>query len=207
MQTIFREKKARCCYNGCVGSPFEFDHNNYKHKDFVLLSEKSHFTDDTVMTVAVARGLMAGQGDAPKPFAEVQHEMQYWGRAYPNAGYGGRLAVRHTKQNAGDGKGDCRGHPQPPGGHQGRTGHGGSDTLACITGGIAEAFYGMPQELQRQALVKTPGAIHPGCQCRHRRSFRTGAQRFLRYAKAYSCRRLRSDLHGQHPRQPRRYPY
>ena len=45
-----------------VGSPFEFDHNNYKHKDFPLLSEKSHFTDDTVMTVAVARGLMAGQG-------------------------------------------------------------------------------------------------------------------------------------------------
>ena len=48
-----------------VGSPYEFDHNNYKHKDFSLLSEKSHFTDDTVMTVAVARGLMAGQGDAP----------------------------------------------------------------------------------------------------------------------------------------------
>ncbi|OLA11098.1 MAG: hypothetical protein BHV90_00385 [Clostridiales bacterium 42_27] len=34
-----------------VGSPYEFDHNNYKHKDFPLLSEKSHFTDDTVMTV------------------------------------------------------------------------------------------------------------------------------------------------------------
>ena len=59
-----------------VGSPFEFDHNNYKHKDFALLSEKSHFTDDTVMTVAVARGLMAGQGDAPKTFAEVQHEIE-----------------------------------------------------------------------------------------------------------------------------------
>ena len=54
-----------------VGSPYEFDHNNYKHKDFLLLSEKSHFTDDTVMTVAVARGLMAGQGDAQKTFAEV----------------------------------------------------------------------------------------------------------------------------------------
>ena len=25
---------------------------------------------------------------------------------------------------------------------------GDSDTLACITGGIAEAFYGMPQELR-----------------------------------------------------------
>ena len=36
-----------------VGSPFEFDHNNYKRKDFALLSEKSHFTDDTVMTAAV----------------------------------------------------------------------------------------------------------------------------------------------------------
>ena len=36
-----------------VGSPYEFDHNNYKHKDFPLLSEKSHFTDDTVMTAAV----------------------------------------------------------------------------------------------------------------------------------------------------------
>ena len=72
-----------------VGSPYEFDHNNYKHKDFPLLSEKSHFTDDTVMTVAVARGLMAGQGDAQKTFAEVQHEMRFWGREYPHAGYGG----------------------------------------------------------------------------------------------------------------------
>ena len=35
-----------------VGSPFEFDWRNCKHKDFVLLSEKSHFTDDTVMTVS-----------------------------------------------------------------------------------------------------------------------------------------------------------
>ena len=72
-----------------VGSPYEFDHNNYKHKDFPLLSEKSHFTDDTVMTVAVAQGLMAGQGDAPKTFAEVQHEMRRWGCEYPHAGYGG----------------------------------------------------------------------------------------------------------------------
>ena len=27
-----------------VGSPYEFDRNNYKHKDFPLLSENSHFT-------------------------------------------------------------------------------------------------------------------------------------------------------------------
>ena len=37
-----------------VGSPYEFDFNNIKTKDFPLFSEKSEFTDDTVMTVAVA---------------------------------------------------------------------------------------------------------------------------------------------------------
>ena len=33
---------------------------------------------------------------------------------------------------------------------------GDSDTLACITGGIAEAFYGMPSELQRETLKRLP---------------------------------------------------
>ena len=33
---------------------------------------------------------------------------------------------------------------------------GNSDTLGCITGGIAEAFYGMPQELQQETLKRLP---------------------------------------------------
>ena len=33
---------------------------------------------------------------------------------------------------------------------------GDSDTLACITGGIAEAFYGMPQELRNEILKRLP---------------------------------------------------
>ena len=33
---------------------------------------------------------------------------------------------------------------------------GDSDTLACITGGIAEAFYGMPQELRAETLKCLP---------------------------------------------------
>ena len=33
---------------------------------------------------------------------------------------------------------------------------GDSDTLACITGGIAEAFYGMPQELRDETLKRLP---------------------------------------------------
>ena len=72
-----------------VGSPYEFDHNNYKHKDFPLLSEKSHFTDDTVMTAAVAVGLIDGKGLPERTFCAVQHEMRFWGREYPDAGYGG----------------------------------------------------------------------------------------------------------------------
>ena len=59
-----------------VGSPFEFDHNNYKHKDFPLLSEKSHFTDDTVMTAAVAVGLIDGKGLPERTFCAVQHEVR-----------------------------------------------------------------------------------------------------------------------------------
>ena len=31
-----------------------------------------------------------------------------------------------------------------------------SDGLACITGGIAEAFYGMPSELQQETLKRLP---------------------------------------------------
>ena len=240
-----------------VGSPYEFDHNNYKHKAFPLLSEKSHFTDDTVMTVAVAQGLMAGQGDAPKTFAEVQHEMRRWGRAYPHAGYGGMfrrwLHAENPKPYGSFGNGSAmrvsaagwlfdtldktlemakvtaevtHNHPEGIKGAQAtaaviflaRTGHskpeikqyveqtfgydlnrtcdeirptyhhvetcqetvpeaiiaflestgfedalrnavslgGDSDTLACITGGIAEAFYGMPPELQQETLKRLP---------------------------------------------------
>ena len=36
-----------------IGSPYEFDQGG-KSKEFPLFIESSHFTDDTVMTVAVA---------------------------------------------------------------------------------------------------------------------------------------------------------
>ena len=39
---------------------------------------------------------------------------------------------------------------------------GDSDTLACITGGIAEAFYGMPQELRDETLKRLPKDIREG---------------------------------------------
>ena len=40
-----------------IGSPYEFDAGD-KTKDFPLFSEESQFTDDTVMTLAVAQGLI-----------------------------------------------------------------------------------------------------------------------------------------------------
>ena len=36
-----------------IGSPYEFDQGN-KTKDFPLFSASSEFTDDTVLTIAVA---------------------------------------------------------------------------------------------------------------------------------------------------------
>ena len=45
-----------------VGSPYEFDCNNYKAKDFPLFSRRSDFTDDTVMTLAVAKALLSTRG-------------------------------------------------------------------------------------------------------------------------------------------------
>ena len=41
-----------------IGSPYETRKSNIKSKDFPLLSERSRFTDDSVMTMAVAHTLM-----------------------------------------------------------------------------------------------------------------------------------------------------
>ena len=74
-----------------VGSPYEFDCNNYKGKDFPLFSEKSIFTDDTVMTLAIARALRDGAGDEKKTAAAAVELMRQFGNNYPGRGYGGRF--------------------------------------------------------------------------------------------------------------------
>ena len=72
-----------------VGSPYEFDCNNYKVKDFPLFSRRSDFTDDTVMTLAVAKALLSSRGqDDTAIKAALVREMQRLGRAYPDRGYG-----------------------------------------------------------------------------------------------------------------------
>ena len=76
-----------------VGSPYEFDCNNYKAKDFPLFSRRSDFTDDTVMTLAVAKALLSSRGqDDTAIKAALVREMQRLGRIYPDRGYGARFS-------------------------------------------------------------------------------------------------------------------
>ena len=71
-----------------IGSPYEFTQNNIKTTDFPLFSMKSRFTDDTVMTIAVAEGLMNSGNDEAGARAEVIAAMRAYGKMYPRAGYG-----------------------------------------------------------------------------------------------------------------------
>ena len=77
-----------------IGSPYEFDRGN-KSKEFPLFSSESHFTDDTVMTVAVAEALMDCSPDSTDD--EIRQKlvdsMRKYGKLYPNAGYGNRFMV------------------------------------------------------------------------------------------------------------------
>lgn len=74
-----------------IGSPYEFDHNNIKTKDFPLFSRNSHFTDDTVMTIAIAEAVLNADGNLDDLADEAVASMQKLGRLYPYAGYGARF--------------------------------------------------------------------------------------------------------------------
>ena len=60
-------------------------------KEFPLFSARSWYTDDSVMTVAVADALltMIGEKDPEKIKAQLVRSMKEWGRRDPDAGYGG----------------------------------------------------------------------------------------------------------------------
>ena len=75
-----------------IGAPYEFDMGD-KTKDFPLFSKGSVFTDDSVMTVAVAKALLDGRdGDPAELSGLLVRSMRKWGRKYPYAGYGGRFS-------------------------------------------------------------------------------------------------------------------
>lgn len=93
-----------------AGSRFEF--HNRKSKKFTFLKCRApqnttpdggrshgyccHFTDDTVMTLAVAQALMDWRESGSSDYGELSvltvRAMQDFGRRYPRAGYGGHFA-------------------------------------------------------------------------------------------------------------------
>ena len=75
-----------------VGSKYEF--NNIKSKDFPLFSEGCSYTDDTIMTIAVANALQNSWNKKEEFISCLINEMTKLGREYPHpqGGYGGRFA-------------------------------------------------------------------------------------------------------------------
>ena len=78
-----------------IGSPYEFDANNIKTTDFSLFSERSEFTDDSIMTCAVAEGLMDCGTDADDDTMgkSIIAAMKKYGNRYPFAGYGASFSM------------------------------------------------------------------------------------------------------------------
>ena len=70
-----------------AGSRFEF--NNIKTKDFDLLADDCGFTDDSVMTLAIAKAVLDAKGDYNKHGGLAVKYMREIGRPYPDCGYGG----------------------------------------------------------------------------------------------------------------------
>ena len=78
-----------------IGSPYEFDANNIKTTEFRLFSERSEFTDDSIMTCAVAEGLMNCGIDADEQTMRksLVDAMKKYGRGGSLPGDGGEFSL------------------------------------------------------------------------------------------------------------------
>lgn len=82
-----------------VGSRFEW--NNHRSKDFDFFDDACMATDDSIMTIAIAKAIMEADKQSSKgrlsgEFLELLSKlaikyMQEIGRDYPNCGYGGKF--------------------------------------------------------------------------------------------------------------------
>ncbi len=73
-----------------IGSVYEW--NNIKTTEFDIFNPKCDFTDDTVLTIAVADGIIRGED-----FSRVIRD---YARKYPGRGYGGRFRKWIESQNS-----------------------------------------------------------------------------------------------------------
>jgi|GEM_PF-5000853 len=73
---------STCLFGAIAGDMigFRFEHNICTDPDFTLFTKNPHFTDDTVLTVAIADAILNQRG-----YGETIVE---YARRYPKAGYG-----------------------------------------------------------------------------------------------------------------------
>ena len=72
-----------------VGSRFEW--HNIKSKEFMFYHPDCFPTDDSIMTLAIAKAILACDGDYSNLRNQTVICMQELGRRYPDAGYGGHF--------------------------------------------------------------------------------------------------------------------
>jgi len=73
-----------------IGSYFEW--NNHKSKEFTLFTIDNFFTDDSVMTFAIAKALLMAKKDYSDLGERTVEQMKMLGKQYPKRGYGGDFA-------------------------------------------------------------------------------------------------------------------
>ncbi|MDR2543579.1 MAG: ADP-ribosylglycohydrolase family protein, partial [Treponema sp.] len=69
-----------------AGSRFEF--NNHRSKYFDLFAKGCSITDDSIMTLAIAKAILSCKGDWKQLEENTVKYMQSIGRKYPDCGYG-----------------------------------------------------------------------------------------------------------------------
>lgn len=76
-----------------VGSPYEF--YNHRSKEFTLFTNKCFATDDSIMTLAVAKAIMEAKKAEEFSYNNLSNlaikYIQSIGRNYPNCGFGGNF--------------------------------------------------------------------------------------------------------------------
>lgn len=80
-----------------VGSRFEF--NNHRSKDFELFTPECKVTDDSIMTLAIAKSILESKKKGSDLSKEAVRYMQEIGRKYPDCGYGGSFYHWMFKDN------------------------------------------------------------------------------------------------------------
>ena len=174
-----------------IGAPFEFDRGN-KTKEFPLFSRESQFTDDTVMTVAVAEALLKTRGKSDEEIkAELIRSMQKWGRRYPYAGYGERfrqwLFTENPKPNGSFGNGSAM-----------RASAAGwlcddMDTTRHIARLTAEVSHNHPEGIK--GAEATAAAIFLARHMRSMEEIRAYIEREFGYDLSHTCAELRPKNH------------